>query len=71
MTDSGAKRLCAEILRRAVLDVHQDIYPQHAMRFLKSAWAGEMFELLDIDQRMACREARRHMPQRAKAEQSP
>jgi len=66
MTDSGAKRLCAEILRRAVNDVGQNYNPEQAMRFLKSDWAGQMFELLDIDQKMACAEARKYMPQKAK-----
>ena len=56
MTDSGARRLCAEILRRAVNDVQLGHYPEKAKSFLKSSWAGMMFELLDIDQRMACAE---------------
>lgn len=56
MTDTGAKRLCAEILRRAVTDVQQNYYPEKAMSFLRSSWAGMMFELLEIDQRMACAE---------------
>jgi len=56
MTDSGARRLCAEILRRAVSDIQQDYFPEKARSFLRSSWAGQMFELLDIDQRMACAE---------------
>ena len=56
MTDTGARRLCAEILRRAVNDVQQNYYPEKAMSFLRSSWAGMMFELLEIDQRMACAE---------------
>ena len=56
MSDSGAKRLCAEILLCAVNDVRRDYEPEKAKRFLRGSWAGQMFELLDIDQQMVCAE---------------
>jgi hypothetical protein len=58
MTDQGARRLMAEILRRAADDIRTGFEPIKAYRFLRGDWAGAMFEALDIDQADACRQLR-------------